>query len=81
MLCAAAARRRARYRLSLGIDYLRNYPSTIGEGEPDDLFAPAEDECPLETWLAQWGWMSTLGRAGGLFVTVGRKPELTLAGA
>jgi hypothetical protein len=27
-----------------------------------------------EAWLAQLGWMRSLGGEGGLFVTVGRRP-------
>ena len=56
-----------------GIDYLRTYPSTLTGDEPEDLFAPAGDEWALETWLAQLGWMKSLGPEGGLFVTVGRR--------
>ena len=36
-------------------------------------FAPAEDNWRLEGWLAQLGWMWTLGREGGLFFTIGRR--------
>jgi SAM-dependent methyltransferase len=54
------------------VDYLRTYPSTIAEDEPDDLFTPAEDEWPFETWLAQLGWMRSLGGEGGLFIIAGR---------
>ena len=56
-----------------GIDYLRTYPSTITGDEPEDLFAPAGDEWALETWIAQLGWMKSLGPEGGLFVAVGRR--------
>jgi SAM-dependent methyltransferase len=56
-----------------GIDYVRAYPSTLIGDEPDDLLAPAEDEWPLESVLAQLGWMKSLGGEGGLFVMVGRK--------
>jgi SAM-dependent methyltransferase len=55
------------------VEYLRTYPSTIAEDEPDDLFTPAEDEWPLESWLAQLGWMRALGGEGGLFIIAGRK--------
>jgi SAM-dependent methyltransferase len=54
------------------VEYLRTYPSTIAEDEPDDLFTPAEDEWPLESWLAQLGWMRSLGGEGGLFIIAGR---------
>jgi SAM-dependent methyltransferase len=57
-----------------GIDYVSAYPSTLIGEEPDDLLAPAEDEWPLESVLAQIGWMKSLGGEGGLFVMVGRKP-------
>ena len=42
---------------------------------PEDLFARAADNWGLESWLAQIGWMRTLGREGGLFFTIGRKEE------
>lgn len=58
-----------------GIDYVRAYPSTLIGEEPEDLLAPAEDEWPLESVLAQIGWMRSLGGEGGLFVMVGRRPE------
>jgi len=57
-----------------GVEYLRTYPSTVGD-EPEDLFSPAEDDWGFESWLAQLGWMFTLGREGGLFFTVGRRPD------
>ena len=56
-----------------GVDYLRAYPSTIAEDEPDNLFDPAEDEWAFESRLAQIGWMRSLGAEGGLFMMVGRK--------
>jgi SAM-dependent methyltransferase len=57
------------------IDYVRTYPSTLIGDEPEDLFEPAGDEWPLETLLAQIGWMRSLGPEGGLFVMVGRRME------
>ena len=57
-----------------GIEWLRTYPSTIADDEPDDLFAPAADAWAFEAWMAQIGWMRSLGGEGGLFVTVGRRP-------
>ncbi|MBW8752811.1 MAG: 2-polyprenyl-3-methyl-5-hydroxy-6-metoxy-1,4-benzoquinol methylase, partial [Sphingomonadales bacterium] len=57
-----------------GIDYVSSYPSTLTGHESEDLLAPAEDEWPLESRLAQIGWMKSLGGEGGLFVTVGRRP-------
>jgi len=59
---------------SEGIEWLRTYPSTISGDEPDDLFAPAEDNWSPEAWAAQLGWMRPLGPEGGLFVTIGRRP-------
>jgi SAM-dependent methyltransferase len=56
-----------------GVEYLRAYPSTIAEDEPDSLFDPAADEWAFESWLAQLGWMRTLGGEGGLFMMVGRR--------
>ena len=58
-----------------GVDYVRAYPSTLIGDEPDDLLAPAEDEWPLESMLAQIAWMKSLGGEGGLFVMVGRRPD------
>jgi hypothetical protein len=59
-----------------GVEYVRSYPSAVLGDEPYDLFAPAEDNWTLEGWLAQLGWMWTLGREGGLFFTIGRRvPE------
>jgi S-adenosylmethionine hydrolase len=40
-----------------------------------DLFAPAADNWRPEGWLAQLGWIGALGHEGGLFVTVGRRPN------
>ena len=56
-----------------GVEYVRAYPSALIGEDPDDLFAPAADNWRLEAWLAQLGWMRTLGHEGGLFVTVGRR--------
>jgi 2-polyprenyl-3-methyl-5-hydroxy-6-metoxy-1,4-benzoquinol methylase len=58
-----------------GIEYLRAYPSAVLSDEPDGLFAAAPDNWRLEGWLAQLGWMFTLGHEGGLFITVGRRPS------
>jgi len=55
------------------VEYLRAYPSALLGDENDDLFAPAADNWRLEGWLAQLGWMATLGHEGGLFFTVGRR--------
>ncbi len=56
-----------------GIQYLRTYPSTTLEDDPPDLFSPACDNWAPENWLAQIGWMRTLGPEGGLFFTIGRR--------
>jgi SAM-dependent methyltransferase len=55
------------------VEFVRSYPSAVLGDEPDDLFAPAEDNWTFEGWLAQLGWMWTLGREGGLFFTIGRR--------
>ena len=55
------------------IEYVRTYPSALLAGESDDLFACDEDIWNPEQWLAQLGWMKTLGHEGGLFVTIGRR--------
>ena len=64
-----------RWFAASGIEYLRSYPSTVTGDEPEDLFAPAGDEWALETWIAQLGWMKSLGPEGGLFVVVGRRRD------
>jgi 2-polyprenyl-3-methyl-5-hydroxy-6-metoxy-1,4-benzoquinol methylase len=55
------------------VEFVRSYPSAVLGDEPDDLFAPADDNWTFEGWLAQLGWMWTLGREGGLFFTIGRR--------
>ena len=55
------------------VDYVRAYPSTLIDDEPDDLFDPAADNWGFEAWLSQVGWIKTLGPEGGLFVMVGRR--------
>jgi SAM-dependent methyltransferase len=56
-----------------GVEFLRTYPSAVFDEEPDDLFTPAPDDWRPEGWLAQIGWVWTLGREGGLFFTIGRR--------
>jgi SAM-dependent methyltransferase len=58
-----------------GIDFVATYPSTLIGSEAGDLFATAEDEWPFETLLAQFGWIFSLGGEGGLFVTIGKRPN------
>jgi len=58
-----------------GIDYLRSFPTTLFEDESGDLLAPAADDWAIETWLAQIGWMWTIGHEGGLFFAVGRRED------
>jgi SAM-dependent methyltransferase len=56
-----------------GVEYLRAYPTAMLDEEPENLFAPATDNWRVEGWLAQLGWMWTLGREGGLFFSIGRR--------
>jgi SAM-dependent methyltransferase len=60
-----------------GVEYLRTYPSAVFDDTPEDLFTPAADNWGLESWLTQIAWMRTLGREGGLFLTIGRKEGVT----
>jgi len=62
-----------------GVEYVRSYPSAVLGDEPEDLFAPADDNWTFEGWLAQLGWMRTLGREGGLFFTIGRRARVPAA--
>jgi len=55
------------------VTYLRAYPSALLDDDSSALFAPAVDNWRVEGWLAQLGWMGTLGREGGLFFTIGRR--------
>ena len=56
-----------------GVEYLRAYPSAVLDDEPEELFIPAPDNWRIEGWLAQLGWIRTLGHEGGLFFTIGRR--------
>jgi SAM-dependent methyltransferase len=58
-----------------GVDYLRTYPSAVLGDESDGLVDPAVDNWRVEGWLAQLGWIWTLGHEGGLFFTIGRRRE------
>jgi 2-polyprenyl-3-methyl-5-hydroxy-6-metoxy-1,4-benzoquinol methylase len=56
------------------VELVRAYPAAqVTDEAPDDLFAPEPDAWAPERWLAQIGWMASLGHEGGLFVMVGRK--------
>jgi SAM-dependent methyltransferase len=54
-----------------GVEYLRSFPSTVLDDEPRDLFSHAVDDWTIERWLAQCGWMWSLGAEGGLFFMIG----------
>ena len=56
-----------------GIEYLRSFPSTVFDDDGRELFVPAVDDWNVENWIAQLGWMWTLGREGGLFFAIGRR--------
>jgi hypothetical protein len=56
-----------------GVEYLRSYPSALLDGDSNELFEPAPDNWRFEGWLAQLGWIRSLGHEGGLFVTIGRR--------
>jgi 2-polyprenyl-3-methyl-5-hydroxy-6-metoxy-1,4-benzoquinol methylase len=53
--------------------YLSTYPSALIGDRTRDVFAPAADNWRIEGWLAQLGWIRSLGHEGGLFVTIGRR--------
>jgi len=57
------------------VEYVRTFPSTVLEEESGDLFAHAVDDWVVERWIAQLGWMWTLGGEGGLFFMIGRRRE------
>jgi SAM-dependent methyltransferase len=61
-----------RWFAASGVDVLRSFPSTVMEDESAALFEPAVDDWRVERWIAQAGWMWTLGGEGGLFFTIGR---------
>ena len=56
-----------------GVEYVRTYPSALIGEDAEELFAWAADNWRPEAWLAQLGWIRTLGQEGGLFITVGRR--------
>jgi len=55
------------------VEYMRTYPSAVLGDEGDDLFSRAADNWRPEGWLAQLGWIRSLGHEGGLFFTIGRR--------
>lgn len=58
------------------IDYLRTYPDALIGAEPLEgaaLFEPADDDWGLENVLSQIAWATTLGKEGGLWITIGKK--------
>ncbi len=64
------------FRLN-GISYVNSVPS-IRIGEPSlalGLFDSREPGNALERLLCQLGWIFSMGREGGFFLTMGRKPK------
>lgn len=55
------------------VEYLRAFPSALLDDPSEDLFEPCGDAWAPEAWLAQLGWMASLGDEGGLFVMIGRR--------
>ncbi len=55
------------------VEYLRSFPSTVMDDPSDDLFSRAVDDWTIERWIAQLGWMWSLGREGGLFFGIGAR--------
>ena len=56
-----------------GVEYVRAYPSALLDEDESELFTRAPDNWRIEGWLAQMGWMRTLGHEGGMFITIGRR--------
>lgn len=56
-----------------GVEYIRAFPSAVLANESSELFEPAGDNWKPEAWLAQLGWMRSLGHEGGLFMTIGQR--------
>jgi len=56
-----------------GVDYVRAYPSALLDENSNELFQHAADNWRIEGWLAQLGWIQSIGHEGGLFVTIGRR--------
>jgi SAM-dependent methyltransferase len=55
------------------ITYLRSFPSTVFDDDSAELFTSAVDDWSVEAWLAQIGWMWSLGGEGGLFFMIGQR--------
>jgi SAM-dependent methyltransferase len=56
-----------------GVRYLRCYPTaTIGD-DSEDLFSVALDNWHFENWISQIWWMRSIGKEGGLFMTIGER--------
>jgi SAM-dependent methyltransferase len=53
------------------VAFVRSYPTADLE-DGASLLESEEDAWMLGDWLTQLGWMGSLSREGGLFVTVGR---------
>jgi 2-polyprenyl-3-methyl-5-hydroxy-6-metoxy-1,4-benzoquinol methylase len=62
-----------RWFAETGVDYVRAFPSALLDDQSEGLFEPCGDAWAPEAWLAQFGWMASLGHEGGLFVMVGRR--------
>ena len=62
-----------RWFAETGVEYVRTYPSALFGETADDLLSAAGDTWTPEAWLAQLGWMRSLGHEGGLFMMVGRR--------
>lgn len=58
-----------------GVRYLRCYPSAMIGDNPKELFCAASDNWQFESILSQIGWMRTIGKEGGLFMTIGEREQ------
>jgi len=59
------------------VQYVRAFPSALIAEEPEGLFEPEDDDWQIEALLAQLSWMWSVGREGGLFLTVGKRAGAT----
>lgn len=55
------------------VAFVRSHPSALLDDGAEALFMPAADNWRVEGWLAQLGWMRSLGHEGGLFVVIGQR--------